>query len=508
MNKVDKLRELAECSEDFVISSIFNHTVEVYNIFRPTTNLYSKFIEHVNKNKQIKIDHVFNFHLKFYIPKLWFIGCHPPVKHLVIMINGLNEIYDKHVKLYDQIGHSLTYRGIASVLLPTPFHLNRSLYKKREGEYPKVSPPSEALKNKRISANAFYTNFQQTIYEIDELINHVHLKISPNEQKIEECFYKLIFGENTTISLFGYSLGGLRALASFLKQPDSFLKCFILNSGGTLSDLNHKIVGEKEDWHKIREYIKQGLEKTKRNNLPDYELLESIFFEPAISGGNFDPMKDRSRLVFFHGAKDNVMAPNTVQRLVPRDTSTGGMNILQVSNLGHFPLEDAEWNTWFPTIIEIINNHLQFSFSTGTNKEVVLAKLFLLHKDLDYQLLNPIGKIKFENILKNWRESPKLSKILELYLMVRFFYESDEINKAVLEFSEKHILFFGQVAKKLYIATHTDINNALKTKENNNNDKIGKLIFRRAGRNTNINKVLENQQINYTKLNQLIDTLG
>ncbi len=44
------------------------------------------------------------------------------------MLNGLNEIHNSHYVHYDRFGEAFASHGVGSMLLPTPFHLNRTPY--------------------------------------------------------------------------------------------------------------------------------------------------------------------------------------------------------------------------------------------------------------------------------------------------------------------------------------------------------------------------------------------
>lgn len=97
----------------------------------------------------------------------------PKVKcqDVLIMFNGLNEIMPWHTWLYDALGADLADRGIACILLPTPFHLNRTPQYKKPGQRTASGMLKKPTDTKR--ANAPYLNFHQTFRELDELIKLV-----------------------------------------------------------------------------------------------------------------------------------------------------------------------------------------------------------------------------------------------------------------------------------------------------------------------------------------------
>jgi hypothetical protein len=292
MHSIPTLTELRNraitTEEDIIALPPDQYSVTIYKLFRAPDELCKKL------QKQYRDPNI-TFYLKFYIPKLWLIGQKKPRPNLIIMLNGLNEIYDTHLKLYDQLGQSFAFRGIASVLFPAPFHLNRTVWTDEDGD----SKPIVPTKSLSRRPDAIYRNFQQIVLELDRFLSHIrNPDDSPYATVGDKTFYKLFFSESTKLSLLGYSLGGLMVLVEFLARPELFHKCYLLNSGGTLDDLNPVGMKTDEAWDKIVADIQDERDDiAKDDNIVDSNLISWAFFDKALPKGRFDLEKYAPKLV-------------------------------------------------------------------------------------------------------------------------------------------------------------------------------------------------------------------
>lgn len=175
---------------------------------------------------------------------------------VVIMFNGLNEL--DHFDLYDILGEFFANNGMSAILLPTPFHLNRRVYRRvthndtGKESIVKVSlielaSLEEQTENgtSKVNGDLFYHSFLKGYSELDELIKRIRgtsdYKCDPAHTEIEKLFYETYFNneyETNEIVLFGYSLGGLKAVSYFLKEPEKYRCCISFNSGANLLDSN------------------------------------------------------------------------------------------------------------------------------------------------------------------------------------------------------------------------------------------------------------------------------
>jgi len=164
------------------------------------------------------------------------------ISHLIVMFNGLDEILPHHMGLYDRFAAEVCEHGVAAVLLPTPFHLNRAAYIPTNGitdanleEHADASQPTMRLQN---CPHLIYKNFSQSLAEVELLIHKIRGNGTTARyySREEKCFYEDLFEKETKICLFGYSLGGLRAIAASLVHRDEIECCFPVSSGGKLSE--------------------------------------------------------------------------------------------------------------------------------------------------------------------------------------------------------------------------------------------------------------------------------
>lgn len=168
------------------------------------------------------------FHIRFYLPKRAVANPRVKINRIVVMINGFDEV--EYFTLYDQLGQKLSEHDIASVLLPLPDHLNRnSMYRKRSRRH--VRPSSDLFAHPEMAEKAY----TQAMQELKVLVDHLHYHRCGNKQTCS--FYRHLFSPETKVSLLGYSMGSLIALASYLDDPLVYNACFVLNGGMKLSDL-------------------------------------------------------------------------------------------------------------------------------------------------------------------------------------------------------------------------------------------------------------------------------
>ena len=117
---------------DSFIGPMSDVCVMIHKSFNaPLTPYYEKMVELDEKGKfDFDINANLNFYLRFYLPKEIMTMPNGRPDRLIVIFNGLNEIYPRYFRLYDRLGTSFAAQGIASVLLPTPFHLNRAAVRK------------------------------------------------------------------------------------------------------------------------------------------------------------------------------------------------------------------------------------------------------------------------------------------------------------------------------------------------------------------------------------------
>lgn len=165
-------------------------------------------------------------------------------RHLVVMINGFDEkpasqrlYYGKDYSISRVLGGSTqnssnAKSSFSTVLLPIPFHHWRL---PTIGELRKLDAAHLIARHKI----RLFLGYQQLVHDADKLIGDVQTGNSE--------FYSKNFGSETIIHLLGYSLGGLAALAIFLRdqirgRPLRISTCSLLASGVSLPNASFKLI--------------------------------------------------------------------------------------------------------------------------------------------------------------------------------------------------------------------------------------------------------------------------
>ena len=325
------------------------------------------------------------FFLRFYLPKRQMRDKNQRIDHIVIMINGLNEV--NHFDFYDVLGEKFTEKGVAAVLLPSPFHLNRRL-KKEEGR------PNDRLAGDRNSVRLFY-NYKRSIHEIEALVKLLRqskeeeaaLEVNKTSTDEDFRFYSKLFedGDNLKISLLGFSLGGLRVLGAFfteaIKQEENmeqniaskeiYHSCIVINSGIDLLNIKTKPLKiEPEEWKKIMYDLKLNLKD------PEFQKGENkrIFdiFKPMVYDANNDEDDDEGyeakgklvklladrhhKFLSISSGGDSIVDRDPLRELEEKGK---GINRMIIANLDHIPALDPNWQAWYPRVSEMITNFLR-----------------------------------------------------------------------------------------------------------------------------------------------------
>lgn len=456
---------------------IGNTTVVINKRFRPPISSYDeeKIRRYCKKPNlfNCKILNNYDFYLRFYLPRREVIkkySLHKSKLHMIIMFNGLDESLDIHYKLYDRLGASFAYSGIASVLLPTPFHLDRALIYKNltvNGK-PKVKEPSKSL----LENHWFLpVNFAQAIYEFNYLVkliqcnfeeitddpffDDVALKSISNEEK---HFYELFFGDRVTeISVLGYSLGGLKALACFKYKPDFLKTCVLLNSGGSLRNLKlGPPVMENTKWqnavveplHRQRGGPSTNAEHKYFSSWRHSQIVSSVLFEEKQILDDPECDHNVGKLIIVAGGKDKLVEPESIKRL---ESKAHGLNILQVADLGHFIGDDPQFNRWYSRITNMLIDFFDDQEGEPLSSDATIFLYALLNfcckDDLSKKLKEKhniceaydiIGKCTNEQLKQDFSSILRASHA--------YFISVEKLIEKVERFKRKSGLFFGQIA--------------------------------------------------------------
>ena len=432
--------------------------------------IYSKYNSYKNGNRSHWVcDQLKTFDLSFYLPINILGTSNQKVNTVVIMINGLNEIFNANFMHYDRMGLALASRGIGVILHPSPFHLNRAAYMKNrfKGDWEKHHSTGEeryqtwseghgADTTSRLPHHSMIRHpecifhcFKQISDEVIALTEFLHGKrnsscFDDHDSSSYDRFFKR--DDNLQAILLGYSFGGLEALFTFLKEPDLFSHCILFNSGAAIDKLRTKPVHiSNKEWHQIVQSILK-----ERTRLPteilanDRELLDEIFFNrPFLGTTSIESFcNSLPRLLFIAGGADIVSPSEYVLQFIKKDIACehidnskfNGLNVLQICGLEHHLQDSPQYDQWFPVIINTIESFVKVKPSPGpqiSKGEVVrfFSKVKIGKKPFEVALKTMIDDddLNFKGIEKVFEkiEKKEKQKIIEMYMVSKRFFAND-----------------------------------------------------------------------------------
>ena len=90
------------------------------------------------------------------------------------------------------------------------------------------------------------------------------------------------------------------------------------------------------------------------------------------------------KLILVIGGKDKIIPPESIKRLEPEDY---GLNIIQISSLGHFLNGDVVFDRWYPRLIRILTDFLEEPEKNALSKREALRTMLVFHGICDCNLL-------------------------------------------------------------------------------------------------------------------------
>ena len=376
-------------------------------------------------------DHQNEFYIRCYLPKKSISGqtVNDRIDKLIIMFNGLDEImnYD----LYDALGNQLATQGYASILLPTPYHLNRRIVdNKATKEKNKIRYQIPTRYTTGDRAMMYYYNFEKSINELQGLIRSI---FAVNNR--DYGFFRSLFDtENLKITLFGFSLGGLKALSSFLILKPQFPQihsCVTWNSGPGLDETNVEFINiNRVQWSKTLKAVKNGIDKLLVNSDPlrkEYlRICKWIYFSEKLDEedeeDDFEDLREKlgklsTNYLSIQSASDKIVSVRSFDRILP----STGLHRLIVPGVDHIPGEDIKWGNWVSKICE---NIIHFIKGCGEDHFNRLT--------LEKEIADLIGNTQFfEEIQNNTNLNSMDFSIIHLNSLI------SEIKNEAVENSEK-----------------------------------------------------------------------
>lgn len=352
------------------------------------------------------------FHLRFYLPHESVLRRGPRIDRVVVMVNGLDE-FDSY-GFYDKLGAHFARAGVAAVLLPLPDHMNRHPLWRGVPEHQKrqnADPPSRFILQGR-EHPFFYRRLRQWLIELEVL--RLHLTHASACECEDMAFFRTWFTHSTTVSLFGFSLGGLAALVSLLWKPDVFKSATLLNSGVPLEKLY--IPWLKDDWDDFTQIAKASLKHPQRVNL--YEdtvcadeprldsLIREVFFDrpreckvPSL----LEPYL--SRLFFVSCGGDQVSPPAIQENWRPPNK---GLFTLTIPEASHFVDASRAFGRWSDLALSVVREFESVAGNPWT-VESAAAELVRLNRKYGLRVISE-GRIDRSQLadrddLATWEEA-------------------------------------------------------------------------------------------------------
>lgn len=316
-----------------------------------SVQLSDKCERHIELNNAIESD----FYLRVYIPKIKLEAKNFSKEKVVILINGMNEL--NFYNFYDKIGEFFAENGITTILLPTPLNLNRRLnYSGKDSETPT-----------HIAANGneelFFASFLRTYYELSNLINLVR-KISFDPR--DNGFYKHVFDNKCSISLLGYSLGGLKSLAYFTylykKDEQNVFKtitsCITFNSGPNLYQAKTASLKIKESrWSEILNKVNKQFDQFQKHDVLDFdcELQDLVKYYEYLYFGEtkkWDNLQSHfasitTAYLAISAGKDPIVGKHEIQGISPQEP----LNQIILAGVDHHPgMDNSDWHLVLPRV--------------------------------------------------------------------------------------------------------------------------------------------------------------
>jgi len=225
--------------------------------------------------------------------------------HVVIMFNGFLEgIGNKedYYEKYIEIGEQLNQQGIVAILLPLPFHFGRSMASDGQDT---VSPFRRLLEHGTYLYHGGYTQVKADVKALYQAI-----KNDPKRFRLTEDF---------NVSILGYSIGGVSAIAAAKCLKDELqLKLdslVVVLSAWKIQDIDASSVSrffrfiERELNEEAWTTMMNELETLRENENTDVVFKELIWGEDlgAIPELNFEQIA--KKVLFIDGQRDDIFNP-------------------------------------------------------------------------------------------------------------------------------------------------------------------------------------------------------
>lgn len=339
-----------------------------------------------------------------FVCKAYFDEAKAPFRDVCVIFNGLDETphnLNEHelFGFYDALGKTLASHGMMAILLPSPFHLNRSLVyknvktanalKKKLGHrFVDLTQPSNAMIH---APQNLYVNHYQSFRELVSLCRDItpHAFGRKTARKLATiCAKKHLIADSAAnflrdkidrgarLSIIGYSMGGSRVLTAFCfawemavecDEEPIFASCVSINAGGSFSSMSVPAWVDKSRWSTmVRRLNLETFSEVLSKEFPEEVELFDQYSKTIrdVTLGNALKIRQLEesdseftrRLLFILGGGDEIMKLNSLQRITP----PGGLNIFHVAGVGHM-FRHGEWGTHLGSMLVHVGNFVAAS---------------------------------------------------------------------------------------------------------------------------------------------------
>lgn len=265
----------------------------------------------------------------------------------------------------------LHQRGIATCLLPLPFHFNRmSATDKKLLDQSRKRRKQALNKGKRAvlshptvektirTPSRFYLGYEQVKDDIKRLTRIINQ--SKKEGRIPE---------DVKVPLWGFSIGGLGVLGRYFESPQTYHSCMLVHSGANFQTLGYyRDILTKPQWNKMKKFwneIRDALEQEQydylNKKMPELVSLdpdELKMFAMLFLGKDHEILVRKTRrnshkLFLLVGGKDEVTSlESVVSTLVP----SAGLAICTIPGLSHNIHDNS--NVWLTYELDVLKAFL------------------------------------------------------------------------------------------------------------------------------------------------------
>lgn len=225
-----------------------------------------------------------------------------PAKKVVIMFNGFLEgIGNKNSAYlrYKKIGEQLNEKGIVAVLLPLPFHFGRSMASDGQN----IVSPLHRLKDH--GTYLYHGGYTQVKTDVKALYQAI--KDDPESFHLTEDF---------NVSILGYSIGGVSAIAAATCLKDEFKlnieSLVIVLSAWKIQDIDARSVAsffEEPELETAWTTMMTELETLRESKSTDAVFKELIWGDDLGANPELNFEQIAEKVLFIDGQKDEIFNP-------------------------------------------------------------------------------------------------------------------------------------------------------------------------------------------------------